>query len=745
MDFSQDFFIGDIRIEPSLHRVVRNGQIERLTPKATQVLQCLAQNGGKVVTRQRLLEEVWPEAAVNEEVLTRAVADLRKALGETASQSRLIETIPKRGYRLAAPLRRAQDGDPSAAPGVRPPDGQADGTAASPSDKRSPLIRVGLWMFPMALAVAVAAAVLGTLYWTDQQQALDPLPLRTRPLTSMPGREIRPAISPDGNQVAFSQRPSEGGSWNLFLQMADGEGRLQLTDGPWHDLSPAWSPDGRRIAFMRYDTGSCSIYQVSALGGDAVKLGDCGDNQALDLAYSPDGRWMAFSDRPAEGESFAIRLMSPDGQHSRFLQSVEQQPGAQHWGDKDPSFSPDGHSLAFTRSVSMRTQDVFVAPIDGGPAKRVTSDTAAVFGHAFTPDGQALVIASSRGGRTGLWRLDLRSLQFRWMPLDISSPTFPDISPDGKWMALQSSRQESDIMRLGVEDGSVTPVVETTRDDVAPDAGPDGLLAFASDRGGSYEIYIRRDGRERRLTSFGGPFAGSPRISPDGRWVVFDARPHGHADIFVSEVESGRLQRLTRADSNELAPAWSPDGRWIYFGSNRGGRWQIWRMRFDPLATAQRAQLSDPPAIAAASTVSARQLGPQEARADWQRVTSQGGYSGFLSPSGEYLYFIKYDQAGLFSLHLDSGRESLALANVRGRDSVVACGRELCLLSSQKETTRLVRVDPATGSEEVWQTFPRSPWGGISLSPDGRFLYAMREGRGEADLVTARLSADPRP
>lgn len=713
-------------MEPELHRLNCAGRMERVTPKAMQVLQCLAARPGQVLTRQQLLAKVWPETAVNEEVLTRAVSDLRKALGETASQARFIETIPKRGYRLVVPVRLPGEIDEAAPP-----------SAAVAREAQGPWRARWLLLVPLGLAVLVVGTM-AVVYWAaPRPQAPHPIPLRTRPLTSMPGREVLPAFSPDGNQVAFAQRSlDEGGSWNLFVRMADAESLLQLTDGPEHDVAPAWHPDGDRLAFMRFADDTCSIYEIPSLGGVPIKLSDCGMNQAVDLAYSPDGRWMAFSDRPGQGQSFAIRLLSSDGRESRFLPP----PQGQHWGDKDPSFSPDGQSVAFTRSVSMMTQDVFLAPLDGGPAERLTGDAAALYGHAFTPDGRSLLMASNRGGSGGLWRLDLRTRLLQWMPLDIPWPSFPTVSPDGRRVVVQSRRQQADIVRLDLEQGTVTGVVETTRDDIAPAPGPGGLLAYASDRSGSYEIWMRRDGQDRRLTSFGGPFAGSPRISPDGRWVAFDARPHGHADIYLAEVESGRLLRLTQARSSELSPAWSTDGRWIYFGSNRGGQWQIWRSPFPtrgvpPHPKAERAS---------SSTVLASQDDPSTGPL-LQQVTSQGGYSGFPGLRGEYLYLIKYDQPGLFRFHLTSGRETLveALAELRGEGSVVACPQGLCFLRGQEDSTLLIRLNPESGQEEVLQTFPAGRWGRIALAPDGRSLYAVRPAAGESDLVMADLPAAP--
>lgn len=100
----------------------------RLEPKVMDVLVYLARHDGEVLPKKRIIQAVWPDAFVTDDVLTHAVSNLRKAFGEDAQEGDFIETIPKRGYRLAAPavfedLPRAVDTDPG-------PSGSGDGRAA---------------------------------------------------------------------------------------------------------------------------------------------------------------------------------------------------------------------------------------------------------------------------------------------------------------------------------------------------------------------------------------------------------------------------------------------------------------------------------------------------------------------------------------------------------------------------------------------------------------------------------------
>ena len=98
------FELGEWLVQPQLNRLSRSGGADvQLEPKMMDVLVCLARNSGDVVSREALIDAVWPEVFISESVLTRAIAGLRRALGDDARRPRFIETISKRGYRLIGP------------------------------------------------------------------------------------------------------------------------------------------------------------------------------------------------------------------------------------------------------------------------------------------------------------------------------------------------------------------------------------------------------------------------------------------------------------------------------------------------------------------------------------------------------------------------------------------------------------------------------------------------------------------
>ena len=111
-----DFRVGSWLVQPSLNNISQNGTSNRVEPKVMEVLVCLAEHAGEAVPKEKLLQTVWPDTFVSDDVLKRSVSELRRVFGDDAHESRVIETIPKRGYRLVAAVKPVNGHLPGKAP-----------------------------------------------------------------------------------------------------------------------------------------------------------------------------------------------------------------------------------------------------------------------------------------------------------------------------------------------------------------------------------------------------------------------------------------------------------------------------------------------------------------------------------------------------------------------------------------------------------------------------------------------------
>ena len=132
------FRLGTWRIDPDARELTDGARTRRLTPKAMQVLLELAAAGGRVVSRDDLLDRAWPGVIVGEESLTHAIAELRGALDDPARAPRLIETVRKSGYRLLAVPETAPPRAPDETAVFDPQTHLLCGAAAVPRDRAGP-------------------------------------------------------------------------------------------------------------------------------------------------------------------------------------------------------------------------------------------------------------------------------------------------------------------------------------------------------------------------------------------------------------------------------------------------------------------------------------------------------------------------------------------------------------------------------------------------------------------------------
>ena len=124
---SPQWCFADFRLDPDNACLWRGTQPIALAPKAFDVLHYLVTHPDRLVTKDTLLDAVWPELAISDVVVRVAIGELRRALGDTAQAPRFIVTVHRRGYRFVAPVVEHTEGGPGPAkPG-------APGSASAPA------------------------------------------------------------------------------------------------------------------------------------------------------------------------------------------------------------------------------------------------------------------------------------------------------------------------------------------------------------------------------------------------------------------------------------------------------------------------------------------------------------------------------------------------------------------------------------------------------------------------------------
>jgi Tol biopolymer transport system component/DNA-binding winged helix-turn-helix (wHTH) protein len=704
-----DFQVGDWIVHPSLNALERDGKTVHLEPKVMQVLLTLATEPSEVCTRETVQRQVWPDVVVGEDVLIRAIGKIRRAFHNDS----VIETVPKVGYRLVAPVIRESNG--IATKVTEPPETFAplaavEGAAAVDAATAAPSLladivadpinvpasrRPAIWLAAFVVVLLLVFAVFSTIARFYHGHPTQTGAYVTRPFTTDPGSQIQASFSPDGKSVAYVWRRDATSYGQVYIRSLNSEQPVQLSpEQPANQLNPVWSPDGSQIAFVRKDDTHSSIVDVPSSGSAGDEIYTLPVNSAREyggLAWSADGASLIFPQQNTlEGPSYLIELSLRD----RTVQSITVPPLL--WdGDFFPAVSPDGRTLAFIRGSEQLARDIYVMGLPSGPVQRITHGCLAM-SLAWTEDSSSIVFSSSRNGALSLWRVKATGGDPQRLAAVGDDAYAPAIAKHGHRLIYSHGSAMWGIFAVDLAYKSATPAVILTssEQDAAPHISPSGdHIIFQSWRSGSREIWAAQiDGSNPvQLTDNPGQSAGDPSWSPDGKFIALDARLDSFAHIYVINASGGKPRAITSGSYNDVAPSWSADGQYLYFGSNRSGSWQIWRVQVDG---------SHAP----------------------QQITTNGGMFAMVSGDGQRIYYTKYTSAGLWQQPVAGGRERKVFDGppagypdywTLSRDGVYA-------LSIVGQQFALSRIDPQTGQARVLDLLKYSPTVGLSISPDGK-------------------------
>jgi Tol biopolymer transport system component/DNA-binding winged helix-turn-helix (wHTH) protein len=639
MAIQGDFQVGGWRVYPQRNRLQNDSAEVRLEPKVMQVLVELSTSAGQVLSKEALIQSIWPGVYVSEASLTRCISGLRHALNDDPHSPHVIETINKQGYRLMLPVvfnltapvvdaaaeSEKTDFVPGAAVASPSPEEERGGVSL-----RTRATRWAGLAFAILLGIMLSVFLGGRFHHPSGYTNF-----RIIPFTSYQGWAHSPTFSPDGNQIAFIWNGGGAGdNPNLYVKLIGSEPPLRITFTPGAKFSPAWSPDGRWIAFISQSNKDSGIFLVPVIGGEEreiYRLHGAIDWDTPGLSWSPDGHRIIFPDAKTQESAASLYALSLDTHEAEQLTHPDNS-----WdGDLLPAYSPDGTKIAFVRGADAATRNVYVMDSDGRNPRQLTFHQRQKFGLTWTSDSKSIVFSCDEGGTAALWRVSIESGAPERLPFGTDNAREPAFSPTGDRLAYTQGASAWNMLRVDLQNPEASPTVisSSMAQDSAPKWSPDSkLIAYQSVRSGAQEIWVsEKDGqRPIRLTSFDGPLTGSPHWSPDGQQIAFDSRVDDRSHIFVMSSDGRNKRTLTSGPFNDIIPNWSRDARWIYFGSKRNGCWQAWKV----------------------STSSGEIV----------QVTRDGGFVAAESYDGRWVYYTKYALPGLWRQPVNGGNEELVLS-----------------------------------------------------------------------------------
>jgi Tol biopolymer transport system component/DNA-binding winged helix-turn-helix (wHTH) protein len=536
-----------------------------------QVLTILLEQPGEVVTREELQRRLWPDTFVDvDHNLNTAINKIREALGDSAESPRLVETLPRRGYRFIGELK------PPALPVEEPvPEPVVKVEPDRGSNSRLRWLKIATGVF--VILVVVLAGVI-TSRWHGEQRPQKREALTAVPFTALPGRATSPAFSSDGSRIAFAWNGDpKGGAkgFDLYVKAMGSETLLRLTQHPSESISPAWSPDGTQIAFHRLDGADTGIYVVPSLGGPERKLRSTRVPWELypTISWSPDGKRIAFSDWLPADDHTGIHLLSPETGETERIPN-----GAKCLGQVQPTFSHNGRYLAYWCSRSENVAVLYSLPLQGGEPKMVSLFRDWPTGLTWSADDKELIYSLWYGNTLGEVTVangSAKTLAFA------ASAKLPTVSSRGDKLAYSSLSYSPNIWRRDLlhPEAPAAELIPSSRGQHDAQYSPDGKrITFSSERSGLQGVWIsNEDGSNLVQISNPARPSGSPQWSPDGNKIAFDSLSPDGWELYVADVAERVPRKLVTSVSGVVQPHWSRDGKWIYFSSEEPGTMGVYR------------------------------------------------------------------------------------------------------------------------------------------------------------------------
>jgi TolB protein len=304
-----------------------------------------------------------------------------------------------------------------------------------------------------------------------------------------------------------------------------------VTTGPGQDVEPAVSPDGRRLAFailrQNADLWKLPIEPDTGKPAGAPQKVLATSREESRGAWSPDGKRIAFnSDRSGEMNIWVLTLA--DGS----VRQLTQGPG----GDYQPNWSPDGSRLAFFSS-RRGTPGIWAVDLDSATAKPLTSDESISINPFHSPDGKHIAYQSDRSGRLEVWIMSADGSEPRPLTDVGVIGHFLRFTPDGTHVVFRCPGGGAPkTMRVPIAGGDPEPLAEVAGGahmSFSPDSSRimdvvgHKVLWVSPLAGGSPERVFEFEDPEVRIDY--------PVWSPDGKWLLFDCFQPKGGDVFVLE------------------------------------------------------------------------------------------------------------------------------------------------------------------------------------------------------------------
>src|SRR5690606_17126869 len=426
--------------------VLNKGRTEyRLAPQPNQVLKILITAAPEVVFRQQFIDSVWADKIVNEDALSRTIAELRKLLGDSASEAKYIKTRPKKGYQFVAEVETIKT-------------------------KKSQNRRLQLLIFVFLLTLSLV--IVYSRHSSPVNQLQNAVANAQR-VTFQPGMEQQSTLSQDGQQILYVKQGSLNSE--IIIETLDTPNQKQTIRLADHDLaSPILIADKQAVVMTARNKGVCRLKLYHLSEHQFSDLASCYYNaESRTLAWNKSNQSIYFS--APNNKSVGIQAFRLDTDENDTITT----PDNLNEMDWSPKISPDGQWLSFSRG-SYSVRNLWLKNLVSNKEIALTDNKHYTVSHDWY-DSDHLVFDSDLNGSRQLWLINIvdKSIQL----LGAYGAQHPSFDHARQQMTFQEVSYEANIWLYDMRYETMERLIHSTKYDNNPFFSPDSQqFVFSSNR-----------------------------------------------------------------------------------------------------------------------------------------------------------------------------------------------------------------------------------------------------------------------
>jgi Tol biopolymer transport system component/DNA-binding winged helix-turn-helix (wHTH) protein len=669
--------VGEWHFDPTDGRLKSVSKSVKLQPRLSLLLALFIANVNELLTREKLTEILWKDKIVNEDALSRCIAELRSALGDDRQNPTFIETIPKKGYRFIYQLN-------------------------------DPIKKYKISLFTV---IAIIIAIVTLLIFNASSKAQLDIVLQeglmgAKRLTTDDLVERTPELSPDGKLTAFTIKRNK----RLIVNVVDNEGTVlhTISDDIDSITAPSFSADSKSLTVAAVSKiAPCTIYHYDLLTKNRLNLGEClVPNRSGIFSWSSDGKLLAYVAKDPISNVAAVWLYDSI-QQTRSQLTVPHNNG---YFDTRPRFSPNNKKVAFIRGSQSVRNINWVELHNSAKVFQLTDHKNYISSFSWLKDNTHLLFDSDKRGDRNLWLIDSQTLKETL--LGARDAQYPSLNDDNSMLTFLDVHYQANIWSVNLSDNKdqLLPLTRSIKYNNMPTFSPDGSqVAFTSNRQGKGAIwlYSLTTQKQRKLFSVEGENLILPNWSSKGDKLLVS---------YKSATEYGCYQYDMNNQHYESVGKFEKDYYSCIYGSNNN----IFAM------TKEENKASEIIKITAKKTI--------------EQMTFEGVNRMMLLKDNVLIYSLK-NKSGLQTMTFSGDKGNIILPSFpnnlyehwTARDGTIYYPR-------LKDKRGIWRYDVGSAEDTfVSKHLPSTIGNTLAISPDQKMLLICRTDRIDADIFITTL------